>query len=200
MTDMYMGQIVMFGGNFQIRDYAFCSGQLIAISQNQALFSILGTTFGGDGRTTFGLPDMRGRAPVHAGAGPGLSDRRLGQRYGVETVTLNELQLPSHTHGASFTPSGGGGTFQATTSPGLDAQPGDGSFLASGKDAQGNDVKMYRTSAPPPTRVNLGGLNVTGGGDVTVQPTGGSQGVEVSAPRAGVNFEMVMQGLYPPRN
>ncbi|MEM8909888.1 MAG: tail fiber protein, partial [Bacteroidota bacterium] len=94
----FIGQIMMFGGNFAPRGWALCNGQLMPISQNQALFSLLGTTYGGDGRTTFALPDLRGRAAMHAGHGPGLTDRRLGQRSGTETNTMNTLQMPSHSH------------------------------------------------------------------------------------------------------
>lgn len=89
----------MFAGNFAPRGWAFCDGQLLAVSQNDALFSLLGTIYGGDGRTTFGLPDLRGRIPIHAGHGPGLSERRLGAKGGAETVTLTVNQMPSHTHG-----------------------------------------------------------------------------------------------------
>lgn len=88
----------MFAGNFAPRGWAFCDGQLLAVSQNDALFSLLGTIYGGDGRTTFGLPDLRGRVPIHAGSGPGLSPRRLGAKAGTEKVTLTTNQLPSHTH------------------------------------------------------------------------------------------------------
>ena len=94
----FLGQIIMFAGNFNPRGWALCNGQLLAISQYSALFSILGTTYGGDGRTTFGLPDLRGRVPIHAGSGPGLTPRTLGSRGGSETNTLNVSQLPSHTH------------------------------------------------------------------------------------------------------
>ena len=88
----------MFAGNFAPRGWAFCDGQLLAVSQNDALFSLLGTIYGGDGRTTFGLPDLRGRIPIHAGTGPGLSPRRLGAKAGEEKVTLTVNQLPSHSH------------------------------------------------------------------------------------------------------
>lgn len=94
----FIGMIVQFGGNFAPRAWALCDGQLLAIASNTALFSILGTTFGGDGRTTFGLPGMRGRVPVHAGDGPGLSNRRLGAKGGTETVTLTVSQIPAHHH------------------------------------------------------------------------------------------------------
>lgn len=92
----FIGEISMFAGNFAPRGWAFCDGQLLPINQNQALFSILGTTYGGDGRTTFGLPDLRGRVSIHAGQGPGLTDRRLGAKGGEETSRLNLNNLPSH--------------------------------------------------------------------------------------------------------
>lgn len=94
----FIGQILMFGGNFAPRGWALCDGALLAISQNQALFSILGTTYGGDGRTTFQLPDLRGRVAMHPGNGPGLSSRSLGQIGGSETNVLNANQLPPHNH------------------------------------------------------------------------------------------------------
>ena len=98
----FIGEISMFGGNFAPRGWAFCDGQLLAISQNAALFSLLGTTYGGDGRTTFALPDLRGRAAIHHGQGPGLSDIRLGQRGGNERITLTEAQMPSHNHEITY--------------------------------------------------------------------------------------------------
>lgn len=101
-ADPFLGEITMFAGNFAPRGYAFCHGQLLAISQNQALFSILGTTYGGDGRTSFALPDLRGRAPIQQGQGPGLSNYRLGQKAGSETVTLTAAQLPAHGHGINI--------------------------------------------------------------------------------------------------
>ena len=103
MSEPYIGQIIMFGGNFAPRNYALCAGQIQAISQNTALFSLLGTTYGGDGRTTFALPDLRGRAPIHTGQGPGLSSRPMGQVSGEEGVTLLATQMPGHTHGVNAT-------------------------------------------------------------------------------------------------
>ena len=102
MSEPFVGEIRMFAGNFAPRGWAFCDGQLLAVSQNDALFSLLGTIYGGDGRTTFGLPDMRGRIPIHAGTGPGLSPRRLGSQAGAESVTLTILDMPSHTHAMSM--------------------------------------------------------------------------------------------------
>jgi microcystin-dependent protein len=98
MSEPFVGEIRMFAGNFAPRSWAFCDGQLLAISQNTALFSLLGTLYGGDGRTTFGLPDLRGRVPIHMGTGPGLSQRQIGQKSGGETATVSAAQLPIHTH------------------------------------------------------------------------------------------------------
>src|SRR5690348_9255473 len=94
----YLGDIYIFAGDFAPRGWAFCDGQLLPINQNQALFSILGTTYGGNGQTTFALPDLRGRAPVHFGQGPGLSSYALGQRAGSEGVALAQTEIPPHNH------------------------------------------------------------------------------------------------------
>jgi microcystin-dependent protein len=98
--DPLLGEIKMFAGTFAPRGWAFCDGQLLSIAQNSALFSILGTTYGGDGITTFALPDLRGRAALHAGHGPGLSSRELGEQGGEEETVLDVAQLPPHTHDA----------------------------------------------------------------------------------------------------
>lgn len=98
MSDPFLGEIRMMANNFAPRNWAYCSGQLLSISQNTALFSLLGTTYGGDGRTSFALPDLRGRVPIHEGSGVGLPSYSLGQRGGEETVTLNVNQLPAHSH------------------------------------------------------------------------------------------------------
>ncbi len=98
MSEPFIGEIRMFAGNFAPRGWAFCNGQLLSVSDNDALFSLYGTTYGGDGRTTFGLPDLRGRLAIHYGSGPGLTPRQLGHKGGEENVTLNTNQLASHTH------------------------------------------------------------------------------------------------------
>ena len=96
MSEPFIGEIRMFAGNFAPRQWAMCDGQVIAVSQNEALFSLIGTAYGGDGRTNFQLPDLRGRLPVHYGGGPGLSDYpNVGVRYGVESVTLSDQQIPT---------------------------------------------------------------------------------------------------------
>ena len=98
MSDPFIGEIKIFAGNFAPRGWANCDGQLLPINQNTALFSIIGTIYGGDGRSTMGLPNLQGRAPMHPGNGPGLSTRRLGERGGTDRVTLTEQQIPSHKH------------------------------------------------------------------------------------------------------
>ena len=147
MSEPFVGEIVMFGGNFAPRGWALCDGQLLAISQNTALFSILGTTYGGDGRTTFGLPDLRGRVPMHPGAGPGLTTRRLGERAGAETVRLTISEVPPQpvNSGLGDQQSPGGhypaassaavGNFAATATP--------GATLAGGGGSQHNNMQPY---------------------------------------------------------
>ena len=102
-TDAYIASIGIFAGNFEVRNWAFCNGQLMSISQNTALFSLIGTYYGGDGRTTFGLPDLRGRVPVHFGQGPGLSNFVIGQKGGSETQTLLITNMPAHNHTFTIT-------------------------------------------------------------------------------------------------
>lgn len=98
MSEPFIAEIKIFAGNFAPRGYAFCDGQLLPIAQNTALFSLIGTTYGGDGRTTTGLPNLKGRAPMHPGNGPGLTNRRLGETGGAETVALTEAQMTPHRH------------------------------------------------------------------------------------------------------
>jgi microcystin-dependent protein len=131
----FIAEITLFGGNFAPRGYALCAGQVLAISQNTALFSILGTTYGGNGQTTFALPDLRGRVPVGQGQGPGLSNVDLGQQAGAETVTLTSGQMPAHTHTAAATQAGATSTRPANNVPsggGAYNPTSDGSTLAAG--------------------------------------------------------------------
>lgn len=167
MSEPYVGEIRMFAGNFAPRGWAFCDGQLLAVSQNDALFSLLGTVYGGDGQTTFGLPDLRGRIPIHAGQGPGLSDRRLGARGGEESVTLTVNQMPSHNHAAN---GAGGGTAQAAPAGNL---PGS------------DRVTMYGTLLRPDT---LG---------ASISAIGGSRSHSNLMPFLCVNFIIALFGIYP---
>jgi microcystin-dependent protein len=117
MSDPYVGDIRIFGGNFAPLGWAFCDGSLLQISENEVLFQLIGTTYGGDGQETFGLPDLRGRVPIHMGQGAGLSNRILGEVGGVESVTLTTQQIPSHNHGVGAA-SGATGTTPAGAVPG----------------------------------------------------------------------------------
>ena len=134
-----IGEVSIFGGNFAPSGWEFCDGQLLAISQYQSLFSILGTTYGGDGRMTFGLPDLRGRTAIGEGSGPGLTPRPLGQKIGVEAVTLTEGQLPAHNHSL-------------------------------------------------PQSIN------------TTENAGGNQSHNNMQPSIALNYNIAMQGIYPPRD
>lgn len=170
MSEPFVGEIRMFAGNFAPRGWAFCDGQLLAVSQNDALFSLLGTIYGGDGRTTFGLPDLRGRIPIHAGTGPGLSPRRLGQKSGAEKVTLTTNQLPSHRHDWTATTSNGQSRDPVNRIPA--AVPG-----------------TYYTAAANETQFNSG----------AVTDTGGSQSHSNLQPFLCINFIIALFGIYPSR-
>ena len=172
-VETFLGEIRMFAGNFAPTGWAFCQGQLLPIAQNQALFSLLGTTYGGDGRTSFALPDLRGRVPVGFGQGPGLSNRVIGDQFGSELVTLNINQMPSHYH-----------TVNAVTTEGNQNLPTN-SLPANTKtlDKEYSDANANTTMKA--TMVN---------------PTGGNQPFGVTQPSLGVNFIIALQGIYPSRN
>ncbi len=171
MSQPFLGSITLFGGNFAPRGYMFCQGQIIAISQNSALFALLGTTYGGDGQTTFALPNLAGRAPVHQFQGPGLSNYIIGQTLGVEAVTLTSTQMPAHTHvvNANSTVTGGTGPAGAVW-----AQPGSGQPYA----------------AAPNTAMNPLALN----------SAGGNQPHENMMPFLALNFIIAVEGVFPSRN
>lgn len=175
-----IGMIVMFGGNFAPRQWAFCDGNLLAVAQNTALFSILGTTYGGDGRTTFGLPDLRSRGAMHAGTGPGLSPKRLGEKGGVENNVLTEAQLPSHNHAATSTLTDGASSEDATS-----VSPAGAKVLGNTSD------NIYSTQSPTAPM---------GSASTTLNPAGGGQAVNNMQPFQAVNFIIALQGLYPSRN
>ena len=176
MYDVQIGMIFMFGGNFAPRGWAFCDGQLLPINQNQALFSILGTTYGGDGRTTFGLPDLRGRVPIHPGTGPGLSPLDLGRKSGAENVTLTAQQIPSHNHALRHTSDIGLAIKDNPT------QTGD----AFGVVAHDGYFNM------PPTKSSIA--------TPVIENTGGGQPFDIHQPYQCVNFIIALQGLYPSRS
>lgn len=171
MSEPFVGEIRMFAGNFAPRGWAFCDGQLLAVSQNDALFSLLGTIYGGDGRTTFGLPDMRGRIPLHAGQGPGLSNRRLGAKGGAEKVTLTVNQIPSHRH-----------DWQATTA------------LASSQSPVGN--RLAQTQADIYLDEIEESVNFSSSAMTNI---GGSRSHTNLMPFVCINFIIALFGIYPSR-
>ena len=173
--DPFIAQIIMFGGNFAPRGWAFCDGQLLAISQNTALFSLLGTTYGGDGRTTFGLPDLRGRVPIHPGNGPGLPSLTLGAKGGSATNTLSVAQLPAHNHAAAAQAANPVGRGEGTASPN-NAYPAEGGTYATVK-----NVAMAADS-------------------VSVGLTGSNQPVNNMQPFTGINYIIALQGVFPSRS
>ena len=179
MSEPFIGQIIMFGGNFQIRGYAFCSGQILSIAQNTALFSILGTTYGGNGQTTFALPDLRGRVPIHQGQGPGLSPYSLGQQAGTENVTLIANQMPQHNH--LINANEGNGTAQAPA-----AGFPSGGIVPSQSNAA---VSNFRNSSDG-TTLNAGAVSIAGGS----QPHPNLQ------PYLCITFLIALEGIFPSRN
>lgn len=179
MSEPFIAEIRIFAGNFAPRTWAFCDGQLLPIAQNTALFSLIGTTYGGDGRSTTALPDLQGRAAMHPGRGPGLTSRRLGQRGGVESVTLTEAQMPSHNHSliADNNPgnfSGGGPDTPNPTDHHLANTTSTGQFYA---DASSNQTSMAPTGS-----------------------TGGTQPHNNLQPLITLSYIIALQGLYPSRS
>ncbi|NVC95484.1 phage tail protein [Vibrio natriegens] len=195
-----LGSMCAFAGNFAPRGYTLAHGQLLSIAQNTALFSILGTTYGGDGRTTFGLPDTRGRALIGWGNGPGLTNYPLGSRGGAESVILSETQLPSHSHAASTLMSGdididGVIDLHAFSGKSNTKSPA-GNALAGAKYATDTpDVAMS------PDSISFSFVaenNLTA--STTVSSAGGSQSHENRMPYIAITWVIALQGIYPSRN
>ena len=172
MATPFLAQITLFGSNFAPRGWAFCQGQILSIAQNTALFSLLGTTYGGNGQTTFALPDFRGRVPIQQGQGPGLSPYSLGQQGGTETVTLLTTQMPAHTHVM---------VTNASTNEATDTEP-TGQFLATGN---------YYTNT---SNVQMNANAVQAG------IAGGSQPHTNIQPYLAINFIIALEGIFPSRN
>ena len=190
----------MFGGNFAPRGWAFCDGQLLAISSNQALFSILGTTYGGDGRTTFALPDLRGRVSIHPGSGPGLSTYKLGERGGHESVVLNPTNVPTHTHPATS-------TAVSTVTHDLSLKTSDDPESKNPiGNVHGSDLQnVFGAPADPVTTMAAGAVT----GDVTVATSvtttvdnnvGGGLPHDNIQPFECVNYIIALLGIFPPRS
>lgn len=178
MSEPFLGEVRMFGGNFAPTGWALCNGQLLPISQNTALFSILGTYFGGDGQTTFALPDLRSRVPIHQGQGLGLSPYTQGQQAGSEQITLLQNQMPAHTHIVSAS----GTTANASTAA--------GNFLATAAPARGQSsaADIYGPSASATMSPAM------------VAPAGNSLPHANIQPSLCVTFIIALQGIYPSRS
>lgn len=194
MSDPFIGQIIQGGWNFAPRGYATCSGQLLPIAQNSALFSLLGTHFGGDGQSTFGLPDLQGRTMIGTGNGSGLSPYVIGQKSGTENVTLTTNQMPAHSHAVTPNPN----AFNAATAKATDQAPSTGAIFGRGTDTgSGTAVpEVYLPAGTAPT-VALG-LNIAGSFSLGI--TGASQPVSVLQPYQAVTMVIALQGIFPSRN
>lgn len=175
MTEPFVGEIRIFGCNFAVRGWAFCDGALLVVDQNQALFAIIGTIYGGDGRTTLGLPDLQGRAPLGAGNGPGLNSYRLGQPGGADTVTLTTSHMPDHTHSVM-----GQEDLASLDDPAnhLWSRP------------FGSDGNLYH-----PSDSNL--VNMSSD---AIESVGGGQAHENRQPFQVLNFQIALTGIFPPRS
>jgi len=182
MSEPFIAEIIMFGGNFAPRGWAFCDGQLLPIAQNTALFSILGTTYGGDGRTTFGLPDLRGRVPMGPRQGAGLSSHQLGEKGGAENVILTATQIPAHNHAATSTAN--------AVTPAGNSNDAAGNFWA---DDAGVSSGTYHTG-PATGTMNSDAVQTE------IQNEGGGQSHTNVQPFLGVNFIIALVGIYPSRN
>jgi len=200
-TDPYIGSICTTAATYcPANQYLEANGQLLAINQYQALFSLLGNYYGGDGTTNFALPDMRGRSPVGVGTGPGLTPVTTGQRRGIDFMTLTIQQLPMHSHAAIFTPDGGGSSvsLQASTKVATKPQAADGDYIAS-NNPLGGAPKFIGAGDAAPT-VDLGGISGGGGGGtVQVGDTGGNQAFANYPPQQALKYCIAVEGLYPTR-
>jgi microcystin-dependent protein len=174
MATPFIGEIRMFGGNFAPRGYALCNGQLLSISQNTALFSLLGTTYGGNGTTNFALPNLQGRVPVHMGTGAGLSPYVEGQQGGTEAVSLNVNQMPAHNHSVNSVGNGGN---------------------------QAGPVGNLPAVESTGTSLNYSNAAITGQmSATTIGNAGGNLPVSIVQPYLAINFIIALQGIYPSRN
>lgn len=178
MAQPYLGEIKLFAGNFQIRGWAYCNGQVLSISGNDALFTLIGTTYGGDGVNTFALPNFQGRIPLHQGTGPGLNTRVLGELSGVETVTVSTAQIPSHTHQVIAT------TVTGTTSSPANALPATPELPSAFQYLSGTATG---TSDAPPLASSI-------------SSTGGNQPHENVMPSLAMNYLIAVEGVFPSQN
>ena len=179
MSEPFVAEIRMFGCNFAPRNWAFCDGQLLPISENTALFSIIGTIYGGDGRTTMALPNLTDRAPMHQGRGPGLSDRRIGQSSGTNQVAITEAQIPAHDH-----------MVRGVAEGGTSAEPTNQVYI--GQDQSSRTENISYMSTETTTNASLA--------NEAIGNAGQSHPHENRQPFLGVNFCIALQGEYPSRS
>ena len=203
--DIFQGFITAFGFNYPPRNWVQCAGQILAISDNTALFSLLGDFYGGDARVTYGIPELRGRAALGYGTSPGQPTYPIGFRYGNTINALSIAELPAHSHAAVVSGGGGAatGTLSASTANGLHEQPEVGDYLATGFKIRGDVNKNYVPAADKGATVELGGLDVQGASTpptVTNTATGAGQSFSIMQPVLAVNYCLAFQGIYPPRN
>jgi len=190
MDTPFLAMIALMGFNYAPRGWAFCQGQLLPISQNTALFALLGTYYGGNGTTTFGLPDLRGRTAIGFGQGVGLSNYELGQASGSESITLIPTQMPAHQHLAS----GLTASFSASSSTGTESVPGTNGANALGAASNGGrPIELYVNATPG---VALQGASVSGATAIA----GGSQPHENRMPYLALNYIIALEGIFPPRS
>lgn len=216
MAEPYIGMVIPCAFNYAPRGWSTCGGQEIQVSQNQALFSLLGSIYGGDNRTYFNLPDLRGRTIIGDGQGPGLSLFTEGQKGGTETVTQTMTQMAAHTHTATFTPTGGsaGAPLSVSVDVSLNTTTqkstpdATNKYLGPVKSAGSTTPPNMWSLAPSPatSKVSLGGVNVSGGGGgitggtVTNAVAGGSQQMPIRNPYLVLKFCIALEGLFPPRD
>ena len=194
--EFFLGGIIIFGGTYAPKDWAMCRGQLVAISQNQALFALLGNTYGGDGRTTFGIPDLQGRTAIGFGSGAGLPSYSEGVHVGFPTTQLTTQHMANHTHTATVSDITVTGAINASDGDGNTNSPRD-AYLAT----PGDPHKLYNTVNSSPTTLASGSLSITSaGGTVAVEAAGNSQAFSIMQPSIAMNYIIAMQGIFPSRN
>ena len=185
--DAYIGEVRIFGFNYAPQNWALCQGQLLSIMEHTTVFALLGTTYGGDGRTTFGLPDLRGRVPVGQGSGPGRYPRYMGQYGGSEDVTLSVANLPSHTHAA---------TTELTLRAKCSTGEGDSENPVGNLPATAEEGAPYSTGS---AAGDMDGAAVQGTAVTTIANTGSGQAFDNHSPFQVLNYCICLSGVWPPR-
>ncbi|MFC5475425.1 phage tail protein [Paraherbaspirillum soli] len=197
--EVFVGSIMTFGFDFAPLGWQTCSGQTLGIAQYSALFSLLGTHYGGDGVRVFQLPNLQGRLPISQGAGLGLTPRVIGEASGTEDVTLLVGNMPAHTHVATFTPSGGSAYNVSSNTAGNTIVPTATNNVLAGSPGGPSSAAIWATSTPAPS-IPLGGVNGGGGGAVINGITGSSLPTAIMNPFLVLNFSIALVGVFPPRN